>query len=87
METPRSKSAANSNGHSERANVVLLHRVAKLQVLGTFDVQESGTAPDHEDLADFFLQREFAQRFFRPLVAAFRVDEGLRGFLFGENGR
>lgn len=67
--------------------MVFLHRVAQLQIFGALHVQESRAAPHHEDLANLFLQREFVQRFFGPLVTFIGMGQGLWIFLFRENGR
>jgi len=80
------------HGHSESAHVIFLHGLAQLQVLGALDIQKAGAAPDHEQLADFFLERELVQRPFRPAFAVAReFDAGGWGglgfiFIFGENG-
>src|SRR5207249_7226619 len=72
--------------HGERADVVLLHRVAKLQIVGTVHVQELGSNPDHEKLAYLFFERELANRLLRPLFAVAIEVNGTRFqvFVFGE---
>ena len=64
------------DGHGKRPDVVLLHGLAPLQVLGVFDVEKGGTAPDHENLADFFLERELVQSLLRPLLSIFGETRG-----------
>jgi hypothetical protein len=54
--------------HGEGAHVKSLHGVKQLQVFGALDIQEAGTAPDHEELADFLFRTQFVQRLLRPLV-------------------
>ena len=67
--------------------MVFLHRVAQLQIFGALRVKKSGASPHNEDLADFLLKRELVERFFGPLVAAFRMGKRLRLFFFGERSQ
>ena len=67
----------------------VLHRVEQLQVLGIFHIEKTGSAPDHEDLADFFFDCKFAQSFLGPFVAVMsEMDRtGMLIFLPGEGDR
>src|SRR5580658_26408 len=69
--------------HGERAYVIFAHRLEPFEVLRAFDVEETGATPDHEDLADFFLDAELAEGALGPAVAAGASGSGL-GLLFGE---
>ena len=66
--------------------MVLLHGVAKLQIIGTVYVHELRSNPDHEKLAYLFFERELANRFLRPLLAVPIEVNGARFhvFVFGE---
>jgi len=76
------------DAHSESADVVFDHLLAPLKVLGVLKVHETGAAPDHEELADFFFDRHFVESLLSPLgTVAGEFD--LRGwrvfrFIFGE---
>ena len=72
---------------AESANVVLAHGVAQHDVVGTFNIQELRSRPDHEHLPDFLLQRHLLQRCARPLLA-FLVEvhrSGRLKFLLSES--
>src|SRR5580700_5957785 len=54
--------------HRKRSDMIFLHVVAPLQVLGIFDVEKTGAAPDHEQLPDLFFDRQLVQSLLSPLV-------------------
>ena len=62
--------------------MVGLHGLAQLQILGILHVEEAGAAPDHEDLADLFFERQLVQSLFRPLLAAALQAERPRVLVF-----
>ena len=57
------------NGHEKRADVVFTHGVAQLQIDGAIRIQKLRAGPDHEYLADFFLERKLLESFLGPLFA------------------
>jgi hypothetical protein len=70
--------------------VIFLHVLKPLQVFGTLHVEETGAAPDHEDLADFFFDGKLVERFLGPLVVVGELQgSGWLGlvFLLGEGGQ
>ena len=74
--------------HGERADVILAHGVAQLQILGAVDVEELRPHPDHEKLSDFFLEGELAQGLLRPFFAV-TVEmngAGVLIFFLGQGG-
>jgi len=68
--------------------VILAHRVAELEILGTVDIEELRSHPDHEKLSDFFFQREPAEGLLRPFFAvAVEMDRtGVLIFFFSQAG-
>src|SRR5436305_556676 len=83
------KRAVHRHAHRERTHVILLHRVAELQVVGTLHIEEAGAAPDHEDLSDLLFESQLAQRLLRPSVAFARLANWSHAliFFFGEYRR
>ena len=73
--------------------MIFLHGLKPFQVLGALHVYETCPAPDHEQLADLFLDAQSVQRLLSPLVAARGVDGsgglGVLVFIFflGECGQ
>lgn len=55
--------------HSKRSDVILVHGVAQLRVVGTVGIEKLRPRPDHEQLPNFFLHRHFVQSLLRPSFA------------------
>ena len=70
--------AIHMDGHGERADVILLEGLAQLEVFGAVDIEKAGATPDHEELADFFLDGQLAQSLFGPLCAGAVVADWTR---------
>ncbi len=66
--TPLEQQAAiDVRGDAEGAEVVLFHLIAQHQVVRAAEVHEIDLGPDHEQLADFFLQRHLVKRLLSPV--------------------
>jgi hypothetical protein len=68
--------------HGERADVILLHGLAQLQVFRIFHVKKAGAAPDHEYLSDFLFQGQFVQSLLGPFVAGGALMNRTRPLIF-----
>ncbi len=66
-------------GDAEGAEVIGQHLVAQADVVGAFGVHELDPGPDHEELADLFLQRHPVQGAFGPAGACGVEVGGLFG--------
>src|SRR5271169_570605 len=65
--------------------MIFLHGLDPLQILGALRVEETGPAPDHEDLPDFLFNAQRAQRFHGPFVSLCGAD-GSRRMLLSQHG-
>ena len=83
---PVQKWRLKAHRHGERPDVIFLHLVAKLEVLGAVHVEKFRPHPDHEKLPDLFFERQLAQGLLRPFFTSMIKVDGARmlEFLLGE---
>src|SRR6266700_563698 len=85
---PVQKWRLKAHRHGERPDVIFLHLVAKLEVLGAVHVEKFRPHPDHEKLPDLFFERQLAQGLLRPFFTSMiEVDgAGTLEFFLAEGG-
>jgi len=71
---PVQKWRLKAHRHGERPDVIFLHLVAKLEVLGAVHVEKFRPHPDHEKLPDLFFERQLARRSSPPIFHLY--DQG-----------